>query len=638
MREKLLYKIKKFILPDFKIGEDFDFILSKIIQLFEIFALIIFSFILIFDLFLPFNEYSTYFFIFGFCLSILLKSINIKNLKLKINIFIILLFSVCIFSNLFETYFYLYYFCLVFYTSIFKDIKTSLFNLLISILLMLIIANFINQDNFEDFDKIYNIIFPRVIFVFTFISFSIILFLNETVSLLKSKVDLSLQQSGELTTKEIEQEKLIEKLRKEAEEREKIQKKLEFSKFRYKIIFDNVLDYIVIHKKNGQIVGANNAAIEKYGFDKDNLFNYNKYDFISEKYLNLKDERVDLAIEQESLVFESEHIDKNGNLFYTDNKLKVVVVDDEEYFVTISRDISDRKKKEEKEKEIKENLRLKVEERTAQLEDAMKELRVEIQNKNKTEHELIIAKDELIKSLEIEKEYSELKSRFVSMISHEYRTPLTGIMSYTYILERYFEIQDKENFKTTIEKIHRSINAMTNLLEDVLKIGKSDTEIAHVKIDNFDVISIINEVIKEISYLERIPHNYIIESEYKFLKINSDENLLIQILRNLINNSTKYSEKDTTITICLEINNNTLIIKVIDEGIGIPESDLIHLYEPFFRSGNVGAREGTGLGLALVKKYVEALSGTIKIESELKKGTTIKLTFPVRNYIAEKKD
>jgi len=298
----------------------------------------------------------------------------------------------------------------------------------------------------------------------------------------------------------------------------------------------------------------------------------------------------------------------------------------------IIKDISARKKKEEKDEEVKNQLRLMVEDRTAQLEDAMNELRVEIQNKAKTEQELMKAKDELMNSLEIEKEFSELKTRFVSMISHEYRTPLTVILSSTYILEHCFRKNDEEKFNKSIIKIQKSIQSMTNLLEDVMKIGKSENDLSKVTIGSIDLIQLSNEVVKEIKFIDKTSHNFICVCNYKSLIIRTDEKLMNHILKNLIQNAAKYSPKETNITMSLEVNNNMMKIIIQDEGIGIPKEDLEHLFEPFFRSGNVGAREGTGLGLSLVKRYVEALNGKIEVESEENVGSTFKLTFPLGDY------
>ena len=616
----------------------FDFVLLKIIQLFEISAVFIFSFVLVLDFFIPFNEISTYYFIFGLSLSWIIKSLSLKSKELKVNLFILLLYTVCIFSNLFESFFYLYYLSLFLYISIFKNLKTSILNLIFSIILILFISNYFKHENVGEIGIIFNIIIPRVIFVFSLISITIILLLQEIISLLKLKVDLSYQQTGELTTKEIEQEKLIEQLKQEAEINEKSRIKLSNSKQYFINIFNNVSDCIIIIKVEGGIVLANKCAYKKYGFTEETIKTINYFDLITPEFRKNVPKRLIEIKQKGQHFFESEHLDANNMPFRTEISTRFIIFEDEEVLMIIIKDISERKAKEQKEEKIKEDLRKKVLERTAQLEDAMDELRVEIQNNNKTEHDLRMAKDELIKSLEIEKEYSELKNRFVSMISHEYITPLTGILSYTYILERYFDIQDKVNFKTTIEKIHKSISAMTILLEDVLKMGKSDSEIAHVQINKFDILNTYNEVINEMKFIEKAPHIYNLESKYKSIIINSDENLITQIFRNLISNSAKYSAKDTTITTLIIIENDYLILSIKDEGIGIPDEDINHLFEPFFRSGNVGAREGTGLGLALVKKYVKALVGSIEIESELNKGTTIILTFPVSNYIAVKKD
>lgn len=638
MQEKILHKIKKFILPDFNIGEDFDFILLKIIQLFEISSIFIFSFVLVLDFFIPFNEISTYYFIFGLSLSLIIKSFSLKSKELKVNLFIVLLYTVCIFSNLFESFFYLYYLSLFFYISIFKNLKTSILNLIFSIILILFISNYFKYENVGEIDIIFNIIFPRVIFVFSLISLTIILLLHEIISLLKLKVDLSFKQTGELSSKEMEQQRLIKQLKEEAEINEKIRLNLEESKEYFKNIINNVSDSIILVKKDGKIILANESAIMKYGLDDEFFENKVYFDLITPEYRKNVPQRLFEIKEKGQHYFESEHIDKNNETFNTEISTRYIQFEGQEVLMIIIKDISARKKKEEKDEEIKSKLKQMVEDRTAQLEDAMNELRVEIQNKVKTEQELIEAKNDLLHSLEIEKEYSELKTRFVAMISHEYRTPLTVILSNTYILEHYFDSQERDKFIQNIERIQKSVQTMTTLLEDVMEIGKSENQISKLMIQRFDVVNTICEVMDEIKSIEKITHNYIINTNIKSLIINSDEKLFFHILRNLVHNACKYSEKDKSITLSLEIDGNKMIIIVVDEGIGIPNDSLEHLFEPFFRSDNVGAREGTGLGLSLTKRYIEALNGIIEVESVENVGSTFKLTLPLGEYEIFEKD
>ncbi len=404
---------------------------------------------------------------------------------------------------------------------------------------------------------------------------------------------------------------------------------IELTNSRLKTIFDNVTDVILIHNAKGELIEINQAGIDRFGIDIINLNKYNVFELVSQEYKELISEKINNSSNDYFSTFESKHTTASGDVIHTENKFKFLVSNNADLFINISRDITEIKSKELEQKESNKRLKELVEERTSQLEDALSELRNEINVKIQAENELIEAKNNLIKSLEIEREYSQLKSRFVSMISHEYRTPLTVILSSTYILEYFFDNKDREKFIQNINKIQLSVQSMTRLLEDVMKIGKSEGELSKVKYRKFDVIVSIEEVISEIKFIEKINHNYELISKYKDLIVNLDEKLFMYIIRNLINNASKYSEKDTFVRIKVDVQNHNLKISISDEGIGIPKDDLKHLFDPFFRSENVGAIEGTGLGLHLTKKYVEALSGEINVDSYQNKGTKFMLTFPI---------
>jgi signal transduction histidine kinase len=400
----------------------------------------------------------------------------------------------------------------------------------------------------------------------------------------------------------------------------------------YKNAFDLVEDCIVILKINGEIIEINNVAVERYQIDITNLSSYNFYEIISKDEKIIFNAQLEQIKESEYKVFNSQYIDKNSESFFTENKIKYILVNNQEILFYVSKVVNIKMENEEDQKILNLQLQKLVKERTSQLEEALQELRNEIDEKVQTEKELVEVRNDLLRSLELEREYSELKSRFVSMISHEYRTPLTVILSATYILEYFFNNQDRDKFKESIHKIQVSVQSMTRLLEDVMKIGKNDGPITQLKLNKFDLIFTIDKIINEIKFVEKINHIYEIKSNYASLIVYLDEKLINEIIRNIIHNSSKYSEKDTNIVVNVNIINNLLYIIISDEGIGIPEDDLKNLFEPFFRSGNVGAVEGTGLGLHLSKKYVEALRGEMFIESKQNKGTKTTLVFPVNNY------
>ena len=282
----------------------------------------------------------------------------------------------------------------------------------------------------------------------------------------------------------------------------------------------------------------------------------------------------------------------------------------------IAFDISDQKKAAEVIKGLNEELESKVEERTAQLHDALNELRK--------------ANKDVAKALEKEKELNTLKTRFISMVSHQYRTPLTVILSASFLLEKFFDINDKEEFMNNIHKIQASIKEMVELLENVLFIGKEEAGKIEVKPAEFDPVERLENIIREVEVIDRQNHEFEFEHPRAGLKIESDPSLFQQIFSNLISNAAKYSEPGSKIHVSMKNGNSSLKIKVKDSGIGIPEDEMKHIFEPFHRFSNAGNISGTGLGLTIVKKCADTLGADIAVSSKLNHGTEFHCELPVK--------
>ncbi|MDB4089297.1 PAS domain-containing sensor histidine kinase [Flavobacteriales bacterium] len=236
--------------------------------------------------------------------------------------------------------------------------------------------------------------------------------------------------------------------------------------------------------------------------------------------------------------------------------------------------------------------------------------------------------EKMKESLQKEKELNELKSRFVSMASHEFRTPLSTILSSLNLLERYIETDNETKRNVHISKIKRSINNLTNILDDTLTISKIEESKIELLFEKINVIDLINEIIGEIEGLKNLEQEFIlnfageevIESDLKILKI---------ILANILSNALKYSEKDIHISIAVEENQFSVIVG--DEGIGIPINEQKRLFERFYRANNASNIEGTGLGLNIVKGYITKLNGEINITSKENEGTTVTINMPISN-------
>lgn len=260
-----------------------------------------------------------------------------------------------------------------------------------------------------------------------------------------------------------------------------------------------------------------------------------------------------------------------------------------------------------------------------------KKLKYEITQRQNTEDELLMTQQSLYKSLEKQKELNLLKSRFISMISHEYRTPLTTISNSTYLLEQYSKKGDMQNVMKFSGMINSSVKRMTELLEDVLKVSREDKAKMELSLVEVDFNDFFNDICEEFKLVDHFKHIFEINLSCKTIKIEAK--LLQLILRNLISNSIKYSPANSTIRINSTIIENQLIIKIKDNGIGISEKDLENLFVPFHRGENVGAIEGTGLGMAIIKDSVELLLGEISVASKTGEDsfTEFTLSFPLVN-------
>lgn len=241
------------------------------------------------------------------------------------------------------------------------------------------------------------------------------------------------------------------------------------------------------------------------------------------------------------------------------------------------------------------------------------------------------AEKEIADALLQQQELNELKSRFVSMISHEFRTPLSTILSSTQLLERYWNTLSEEKRQKHLPKIETAVDRMISLLDDVLFIGRTDGNKVVLSPKQLDIRVFCTEMIEEISVSGYGTNRVVFDIEGNVDKAMLDEKLLRHILLNLLSNAHKYSPLDSPVDFKVQTNPNSIIFTVQDHGIGIPTEDLEHLFEAFHRATNVGNVQGTGLGLSIVKRSVDIHNGTITVRSEIGIGTTFTVIIPIVN-------
>ncbi len=235
------------------------------------------------------------------------------------------------------------------------------------------------------------------------------------------------------------------------------------------------------------------------------------------------------------------------------------------------------------------------------------------------------AEEKLIKALEKERELGELKSRFVSTASHEFRTPLSTVLSSAYLLSKYVTTEEQPKRERHLERIISSVNALTDILNDFLSLGKIEEGKISVRPSEINTTEFIYTIINEMKPVLKQDQE-IVYSHSGDETVLLDKGLLKHIVLNLLSNAIKFSHENSVIEI-LTKRNGSFILSVKDHGIGISAEDQKHLFERFFRGANATNIQGTGLGLHIVDRYVELLNGKVHFESELDRGTTVIVTF-----------
>ncbi|WP_126386756.1 hybrid sensor histidine kinase/response regulator [Pseudanabaena sp. ABRG5-3] len=249
----------------------------------------------------------------------------------------------------------------------------------------------------------------------------------------------------------------------------------------------------------------------------------------------------------------------------------------------------------------------------------------------------------LARSLKQEQELSEMKTNFISVVSHEFRTPLTTIQSASELLEHYE--WTKEEQTEQLHQIQSEVKHMTDLMEDVLFLSRTNANKTKLNLTEFDLLKFCKQLLRQIKRtfgknynLNSLFHNLIdnvlienihLQNEIPELIVRMDEKLLRQILSNLTTNAIKYSPEDSDIDFKISINRENVTFTVGDHGIGIPEEDLTHLFSAFHRGKNVGILPGTGLGLSIVKNCVDIHNGSISVNTQLNIGTEFTVVLPL---------
>ncbi|MBC7887191.1 MAG: PAS domain-containing sensor histidine kinase [Ferruginibacter sp.] len=416
---------------------------------------------------------------------------------------------------------------------------------------------------------------------------------------------------------------------------QRLNNQLNFEKSHMTALFENATEGIVLTDQGGKIILANAAAEKMFGYPERDMISQpidillppgvrSKHVMIrNEFYENLQNRSMgsgrDLYAQK-----------KSGDNFPVEVSLSYYYKGDHRYVIAFIVDITQRKQIEEslhqqqqqleqvsnEIKDLNAELEMKVEERTLILKAALEKLEQ--------------SQQELSEALDKERQLSEIKSRFVSMASHEFRTPLSTVLSSASLLSKYVKEDDQDKRNKHIERIKGTVKHLNDILEDFLSLGKLDEGKVSTLNSPFELNFFIEETTEDIKGLlkdgQRILHNH----QGEFI-INSDKKLLKNVLLNLISNAIKFSEPDTSIIIESNEADGIVTIKITDQGLGISAADQEHLFSSFFRGSNVINIQGSGLGLHIVKRYLVLMGGSIALKSRLNEGTTFTISIPTNS-------
>jgi PAS domain S-box-containing protein len=387
-------------------------------------------------------------------------------------------------------------------------------------------------------------------------------------------------------------------------------------------LFEHATEGILVANNEGFIVKVNPAAEKLFGYDKDELLGL-KVDTLVPRRLAEK------HVKNRENYGKSPHprtmgsgLDlfgqrKDGTEFPVEISLSPFNNNEGKFVIAFIVDITIRKEAEKKLKNYSWELEKEVEQRTTILSEAIAEL-----EKIKEELNIALAK---------EKELNDLKSRFVSMVSHEFRTPLATILSSLSLVRKYKETNDNEKQEKHMERIKTSVNNLTDILNDVLSLSKLEEGKVTVAPEDIDISEFVNEVLQDVQVIAKSGQQLNYKHIQGELLTSLDKKILRHILFNLVTNAIKFSPENKPVTIQTSIINNKFILSVEDQGIGISEEDQKHLFESFFRGENAINIQGTGLGLNIVSRYVDLLEGTIQLNSKLDEGTKFTIYIPLNN-------
>jgi len=392
------------------------------------------------------------------------------------------------------------------------------------------------------------------------------------------------------------------------------------------LLSEAVSEGILVVNKDQEIVATNQSTNDLFGYDKDELIGKKLDILIPKEFHNNHSSHFNKFVANSDKRQMGHGRDlfglrKDGTRFPVEAGLNPFTIYDNEYVMALVIDITVRKEYEQQIKTLNTQLEQKVVQRTEELNKSIEKLEGEINKRKEAEHKIK-------ESLRKERELNNLKTKFLSLVSHEFKTPLSGILTSSTLVGKYTQTEQQEKREKHLGTIQSKVKYLNNILNDFLSIERFESGKVSYKFSQFPLSKVINEVVYNANMLLKNGQAINYPQEIDEIIIEFDHKILELVLTNLINNAIKYSPENTTIDIKVKMQKDNLTIEVNDEGLGIPKEEQKFVFNRYFRAENVLLTEGTGIGLNIVKSHLESLGGSITFTSVEGQGSSFIIQLP----------
>ncbi|MFO7744462.1 MAG: PAS domain-containing sensor histidine kinase [Psychroflexus sp.] len=402
----------------------------------------------------------------------------------------------------------------------------------------------------------------------------------------------------------------------------------------FSLLFEGISEGIIVVDETQHVVEVNSSTEVMFGYTKNELIGQHLDLLIPKKYRANHHKHVDKFIDK-SEKRQMGHgrnlhgLKKNGEIFPVEAGLNPFLYEGKRYVMSLVSDITERQTQKLKIEELNKDLEQKIEQRTEELkltigklQNLNSKLGSEVQKRKEAE-------SKTKKALQKEIELNELKTKFLSLVSHEFKTPLSGILTSSTLAKKYTESEQQDKREKHLNTIKNKVHYLTGILNDFLSIERLESGKVTYKFEEFSLITLVNEVIYNANVTLKDGQEILYPQNLQDISLKQDKHVLELVLSNLLSNAIKYSSEDTTIHFDVETSKDNLIkFRIKDEGMGIPKKDQKHIFERYFRAENALNNQGTGIGLNIAKVHLENLKGSICFESEEGNGTTFYIEIP----------